>query len=124
MIRINQTNTPQRFAITCSELGILLNPFYLFVFTNDVTKQVQSIVLTDSSTNKQRYNLFEITGAFFTGEGWHTYEVYEQDNFNNTAINLTKGLVEAGRLFVVSSFDIKFKQNENINVKFSEYDGQ
>lgn len=124
MIRIDQTNSPQMFAITCSELGILKNPFYLFVFTNDVTKNVQSIVLTDKSPNKERYNLFELIGSFFEGEGWHSYEVYEQDSFNNTALDMTNGLVEAGRLFVVSSFDVKFKQNENITLKFKEYDGR
>ncbi|MEO6721436.1 MAG: hypothetical protein ABIN67_13795 [Ferruginibacter sp.] len=123
MIRINQTNTPQLFALTCTELGVLANPFYLFVFTNDMTLKEQSIVLTDNSIYKSRYNLFEITGTFFETDGWHSYKVYEQDAFNNTDIAMTNGIVEEGRAFVVSSFDVQFKQNDSDTVTFNQYNG-
>jgi hypothetical protein len=122
MIRLTHTDDVQKFALTLTELSTLANPVFLFVFTSDVTKEEQKIILPDLSEKKTRYNLFQIAGNYFTSEGWHTYKVYEQISEDNLDPALTTGVVEEGRVFVDSLNDVTYIENITQN-NFKEYGG-
>jgi hypothetical protein len=84
-----QTNT---IILTLTEKQLLINPNYLFVFTNRSTNNVIKFVVlntSDLSLYKDRYNEFSIvTNTSFSSalEGQYTYEVYEQASSSNTNI--------------------------------------
>ena len=121
MIRLNKVEDSQDFALTCSELTTLTNPFYLFVFRNDMSGVEKVIVLADKSERKGRYNLFTIDGSFFDSEGWYTYKVYEQNTADNILIANTVSVVEEGRAFIYQSNPTEPTEYNN-EVKFKEYD--
>lgn len=84
-----QTNT---IILTLTEKQLLINPNYLFVFTNRSSNNVIKFVVlntSDLSLFKDRYNEFSIvTNTNFSSalEGQYTYEVYEQASTTNTNI--------------------------------------
>lgn len=84
-----QTNT---IILTLTEKQLLINPNYLFVFTNRSSNNVIKFVVlnaSDLSLFKDRYNEFSIvTNTNFSSalEGQYTYEVYEQASSSNTNI--------------------------------------
>jgi hypothetical protein len=84
-----QTNT---IILTLTEKQLLINPNYLFVFTNRSTNNIIKFVVlnaSDLSLYKDRYNEFSIVtnNSFSTAlEGQYTYEVYEQASSSNTNI--------------------------------------
>lgn len=84
-----QTNT---IILTLTEKQLLINPNYLFVFTNRSSNNIIKFVVlnaSDLSLYKDRYNEFSIvTNTSFSSalEGQYTYEVYEQASSVNTNI--------------------------------------
>jgi hypothetical protein len=84
-----QTNT---IIMTLTEKQLLINPNYLFVFTNRSSNNIIKFVVlnaSDLSLFKDRYNEFSIvTNTNFSSalEGQYTYEVYEQASSSNTNI--------------------------------------
>lgn len=88
-----QTNT---IILTLTEKQLLIDPNYLFVFTNRSSNNIIKFVIlnsSDLSLYKDRYNEFSIvTNTSFSSalEGQYTYEVYEQassTNLNITGLN-------------------------------------
>ena len=88
-----QTNT---IILTLTEKQLLIDPNYLFVFTNRSSNNIVKFVIlntSDLSLYKDRYNEFSIvTNTNFSSalEGQYTYEVYEQassTNLNITGLN-------------------------------------
>lgn len=120
MIRIERNQDVNVFAVTLNERKTLNNPFYLFVFESVETKSVTRIVLVDTSPAKDRYNRFQINTSFFDFDGWYNYTVYQQDDYQNTDIELTNGIVETGRLFVAAT-EIQNYITPNTEVTFTEY---
>ena len=105
MILINkgELNT---FDLTLSEKATLSNPFYLFVFQSDITKDYTRKVIADTSTYQRRYNRFEITEGTditFNPTGFYHYKIYEQTSSTNTDETQSTGLVEVGKLKVVGA---------------------
>jgi hypothetical protein len=88
-----------------------------------MTNEEKKIVLIDQSTHKARYNLFEISGDFFNGEGWYTYKVFEQEIEDNIDLEATVGLVEIGRAFIATEDESVFQTIPNEETKFYEYNG-
>ena len=84
-----QTNT---IILTLTEKQLLINPNYLFVFTNRSSNNITKFVVlnaSDLSLFKDRYNEFSIvTNTNFANalEGQYTYEIYEQASSSNTNI--------------------------------------
>lgn len=122
MVRIVKSDTPQRFGLTCSELGNLTAPFFLFIFRNVATHETKSVVLEDLSTFKERFNLFELPGGFFTSGGWFIYIVYEQNSSDNLdPVNAHE--VERGRLYVDAGNTNILKEYSANETKYTEYNG-
>lgn len=111
MILINK-NSSNECVLTLSEKTTLSNAKYLFEFINDATKENKTFIATDSSTNKERYNLFTIVenttenllnGTVSLSIGDWKYNVYQQTSTTNLNVNLTSGLVENGKVEVKGS---------------------
>lgn len=108
--------------ITASELCDLLQPKFLFVFTNDITKEEVKGYFADSSPVPERFNLFEVNGLFFPSSGWYTYNVFESTNNEQLNTGLLNR-VEVGRLFVFDAMPGNSFIEPNTEVKFKEYGG-
>ena len=82
-----QTNS---IILTLTEKQLLVNPNYLFVFTNRSSNlQVKFVQLNaaDVSAYKDRYNEFNIvTNTYFGSSlnGQYVYSIYEQTSTSNT----------------------------------------
>lgn len=109
MILINK-NSVNTFRLTLAEKSTLINPYYLFVFTSDVTRQVKIFKTFDSSDYPYRYNEFLITDSAtenlsqgvvnFSPTGFWSYKIYEMSDANNMVVTNTTSLVEEGRAVV------------------------
>jgi hypothetical protein len=91
--------------VTLNESTTLVNPYYLFVFTNVSTKVVYTQIVnstSDTSDYPDRINIysFNTITLFATAQaGQYSYEVYEQassTNTNPTGLNL----VECGKMLL------------------------
>ena len=103
LIHKGQSNT---FDLTLSEKSVLENPFFLFVFKNDLTKEFTKKVIGDVSLYSYRYNRFSVEEGIditFNPTGYWHYFVYEQTSSTNTDETLATNLVEVGKLNVVGT---------------------
>jgi hypothetical protein len=91
--------------VTLNESTTLVNPYYLFVFTNVSTKVVYTQIVnstSDTSSYPDRINIYSfntITLFASAQAGQYSYEVYEQassTNTNPTGLNL----VECGKMLL------------------------
>lgn len=90
--------------VTATEKVTLADPYFLFVFTNPETDIVVKKVFAtadDQSPFPTRYNDFTIdVDTLFAGkqEGQWQYQIFEQDNAENTDVTATVGLLETGMM--------------------------
>jgi hypothetical protein len=94
MILLTKGET-QEIVLSLNEKVGIANPTFYFVFENDMTNESISMVLTDTSSYKARYNSFTLnTNTYFLNakNGYWTYKVYGLNlpvwNEINTAWNL------------------------------------
>ena len=104
------------FVATCSELGVLTNPFYLLKLKNDTSKKDYFCILNDVSIH-DRYNQFNFTEGvddalngklILTNSGYYDYFIYEQLSATNLDPSLAS-LVEQGKMRL-------FDANDNLSV--------
>jgi hypothetical protein len=106
MLELHFGESSEKVIVTLNELITLTDPYYLFVFTHVVTKDVVSAIRStaqDESLYPERYNQFDIdTDVVFLdmqpGE-WH-YKIYEQADDTNTDVDNTTSLVEYGKMIL------------------------
>lgn len=103
MIYINKGEV-NSIVLTLTEVSTLSNPYYLFVFENEMNTISQPILFTtaDISTWKERFNLFLLDEPVdvVLVKGQYKYEVYES-TIPPTDISDTTGVViEEGRMVV------------------------
>lgn len=128
MLELNINQAGQKIIVTLTELQTLDEPYYLFVFTHVVTKQVVSFIrgqVDDESDYPSRYNQFNVdTSTVFlakpTGE-WY-YEVYEQESAVNTDPSLAEGLIESGKMLLYAASNFSFTKYDE-PVTFKTYNG-
>ena len=128
MLQFKQDDTDAELILTLTELVTITEPFYLFVFTHVMTKDVVAFVMgevDDESNYPQRYNKFTIDASVVfagkpTGE-WH-YEVYEQDNDTNTIPGAAGGVLEYGKLILNRSTEFEYSQYES-TTSYKAYNG-
>lgn len=106
MIKLERNTTTSNIALTLNEKVTLSAPIFLFEFEKDMTLEKYYVISADTSTEKQRYNLFAITeggndptnGDVTLGiEGFYKYTIYEQVS----AVNLDPAgltVVESGKM--------------------------
>lgn len=113
MIHLNNS-TSTTFAVTLQEKTTLTNPVYLFHFKNDTSNSNYYVIISDTSTQKQRFNLFTFTegvndalnGSLILGKsGYYDYFIYEQSSSTNLDPNNSTGLVEQGKMRLLNVND-------------------
>ena len=112
MITITR-GTINTIVLTLTEKLSIGNPTFLFVFSNDQTRQAYSCIAADQSEYPYRYNEFLITEIAspdpLTGEvslpspGDYHYAVYQQTSTSNLDPALAEGLLETGKLIVLTT---------------------
>jgi hypothetical protein len=112
MIIITQ-GTTNTIILTLTERVTIANPVFLFECICDQTKQVYHVIASDLSQFSYRYNAFHITEKTSpdttNGEislplaGDYHYAVYQQSSGTNLDPTLVLGLLETGKLTVVSN---------------------
>lgn len=118
----NQSDT----LVTLSESTTIVNPYYLFVFTNITTKDTIKTVVnsaSDISEYPDRINIFSISISLFSSAkaGQWYYEVYEQDsavNVDPTGLNM----VECGKMLLLPSSQLN-KQGYDPTTTYKGYAG-
>lgn len=127
MILLNFGQSSENITVTLNEKRTLTNPYYLFVFTHILTKNVVNKIysyLEDDSSYQDRYNQFEInTDTVFAGQpiGQWRYDVYEQVSSTNTdPIGLTE--VEKGIMMLKPETAFEF-ESYNEPTTFKAYGG-
>lgn len=113
--------------VTLNEKKTLADGYYLFVFTNIITRDVVNKIYafsSDESSFKGRYNKFTITTstAFANQQtGTWRYEVYEQASSSNTNISgLTE--VEKGLMDLNPATGFAFEEYSGVT-SFKTYGG-
>jgi len=116
MLTLTKGQTEQ-IIYTGTELAVLVNPFFLFVCTNNVTENIVKFVATNTSSTKRFDQSSIVTNTYFANEdaGLWSYQIYEQassSNINQTGLNM----VEEGYLQlydVASAADSVFDGQDN-----------
>ncbi len=111
-------------ALTLSELSEEDPREYLFAFYHDQEESEITVILSDTSTTPDRYNLFIFTeGVDITlePEGDYTYIVYEQpDGSGNLDPTLATREVERGKMLVteIESTEIGYSYTDEDNISY------
>jgi hypothetical protein len=92
--------------VTLTEKVTIANPYFLFAFTHRVTNELTTVILTDISTQKERYNKFAVIegSTFNLDAGEFEYIIYAQTSSTNLSPALANEEVESGVLKV--QFDV------------------
>jgi hypothetical protein len=92
--------------VTLTEKVTIANPYFLFAFTHRVTNELTTVILTDISTQKERYNKFAVIEGttFDLDAGEFEYVIYAQTSSSNLSPSLANEEVESGVLKV--EFDV------------------
>lgn len=124
MIRLNKGGVSDQVILTLTEAITLSNPYLLFIFNNDTTREEVKFILSlddDKSNNTDRYNrfVFNTSIVFYNlPPGDYKYQVYEQaSNINLNPDGLLE--LENGKMqligeqtgFIENDFNITFIQN-------------
>jgi hypothetical protein len=99
---------------TLNEKKTLSAPYYLFVFTSDITGESVIFRSVDLSNYKYRYNKLLITETSGTNDfssgvitltpsGFWSYKIYEQTSASNLLVGNTTSLIEEGKIKVVGT---------------------
>jgi len=112
MITITR-GTANTIILTLTENVTISNPIFLFEFSNDQTRQTYTCIAADISDYTYRYNEFVITEKTspnnLNGEislpapGDYHYFVYQQTSTSNLDPAQTQGLLETGKLTVITT---------------------
>jgi len=124
MMFVIRKNTNTNLICTLQEKVTLTSPYYLFVFTNDVTDESVTFLQSNISTHQERYDEFiltETSGTINYSSGtiellplgsW-TYKIYEQASSTNLIEANAGNLLEIGMAKVIGT-----------NESYSTYNGQ
>ena len=103
MIYIKKDEVNQ-IILTLTEVSTLPNPYYLFVFQNEMDKLSAPITFytADSSAYPERFNQFLLDEPVDLElvKGQYTYSIYESNTTPPTIANSTGGVIEEGRMVV------------------------
>jgi len=105
MVKITQTTT-NTVIVTLTEKVTISNPYFLFKFENQQTKQLYYCIGTDTSSYTDRYNQFAIIEKVnptptageirLASEGFYNYTIYQQASSSNLNPDNASGVVEKG----------------------------
>ena len=103
MIYINKDEL-NSIVLTLTEVSTLTNPYYLFVFQNEMNPESDPILFTtsDISAYPERFNQFELDEPVDVDlmKGQYSYSVYESLIPPVTIEDTTGDVIEEGRMVV------------------------
>ena len=103
MIYINKDEL-NSIVLTLTEVSTLSNPYYLFVFQNEMNPESDPILFTtsDISAYPERFNQFELDEPVDVDlmKGQYSYSVYESLIPPVTIEDTTGDVIEEGRMVV------------------------
>lgn len=128
MLQFKQDDTAAVLILTLTELVSINEPYYLFVFTHVLTKDVVKFIkgqADDESLFPLRYNQFTIDPSVIflnkqPGE-WH-YKVYEQASNSNLDPSLSAAILEYGKMLLDRATDFSFTKYDQ-PTSFKTYNG-
>ncbi len=104
MLQFKQSDIEATLIVTLTEKVTIGVPYYLFVFTHVLTKDVVKFIKSideDESAYTNRYNQFTINpSVIFAGQQpgeWH-YKVYEKDS--ETDLTANGNILEEGKFIL------------------------
>ena len=104
MLKVTKQDS-EYWYVTFTEKVTIANPYFLFSMKCRQTDAVKNFILTDVSTQTERYNKFlfdeGVTDAKTLEVGEHEYRIYAQISSNNLNPSLADELVETGILKVI-----------------------
>ncbi len=111
-----QKETSNPIGVTASERATLVDPFFLFVFENHATKNVEKIFSEKLNLSKKRYDLFEITlpTDVDLSEGSFDYRIYEKSSDANTDIPDSEPLEIGLAVVVKDNYLSQFFHSSNL----------
>lgn len=128
MLQFKQSDTSAVLIFTLTEKVTLIEPYFLFVFTHVLTKQVVSFIkasTVDESDFQDRYNQFTInTAVVFLNKAigeWH-YKIYEQASDTNIDVTLTGAVLEYGKMILDRATAFAYTQY-NGSQTYNAYNG-
>jgi len=126
MMRLQLGESEQYIVVTLNEKRTLGEGYYLFVFTNDTTKDVVTKVYAmtdDVSVYPDRYNKFLIeTGSIFGDylPGQWSYQVYQSETSTTTPTGLTE--IERGLLDLLPAAEFAYDKY-SLATTYKAYNG-
>lgn len=103
MLQYNQNET-NYLTVTLKEKQTLANPYWLWRVVSDGSNIEYSAILSDTSTEPNRYNLFTFDSTQMDlPVGIYTYYIYEQSSAVNTDYHLATNLCEVGQMKVTGT---------------------
>ncbi len=103
MLEFKQNDTAAEMILTLTENVTIDNPYFLFVFTHVLTKNIVAFIAADESLFIGRYNKFTINATvLFSGQPigeWH-YKIYEQASPSNIDPALSGAILEYGKMIL------------------------
>lgn len=130
MLRLTKGSASEKIIVTLTEKVTLAEPYFLFIFTHNLTGQEITKIFTpddDESDYPSRYNQFDVaTVTLFANQpvGEWLYRAYEQASAVNTDPDLATGLVESGKLQLLpASADVFSFDEYNEATTFKSYQG-
>lgn len=84
--------------MTASERVTIENPFFLWVFTHQLTQEVTAVFLTKQNSTSTRYDLFiiEMPDDIDLENGEYQYRIYQKATDESTEVELDDVLLEIG----------------------------
>lgn len=109
--------------VTVTELTTVTPVYYLFEFEHQQSFEKEYCILTNISTNTERYDEFSLVDGVdvtFPFDGYYIYRIYQQTSSVNLDPELSDGLVEEGRAHVFETDSPSNIYNEQIIVNIYE----
>lgn len=122
MINLRKGNTETVY-FTGTEKATLTLPFFLFVFTNEVTGDVVKLMATNTSTTT-RYDKFSLAvNTYFSSstEGLWVYSIYEKADVDD--LSVSGNVVETGFMYLSPATNFEPVEYSEQSNTFKTYNG-
>lgn len=109
---------------TGTENAVLTDPYFLFVFTNQITSDVVKVMATNTSTT-ERFDKFSLAvNTYFSTstDGTYIYSIYEKADDEDMTV--AGNVVEQGYMYLRPATDFApTEYSDNVNT-FKTYNGE
>lgn len=122
MINLRKGNTEVVY-FTGTEKAVLSNPYFLLVFTNNITNEVVKVMATNTSVTL-RYDKFSLTvNTYFSSStnGFYVYSIYEKASGSDMTVS--GNIVESGYMYLKPATDFEPTEYTEQSNSFKTYDG-